>query len=341
MRPSVAYWTSALFPEMEAIAGEVALLRRHFRRSVSWGVSSNRWLQLSWRRGFGVHPRMHLMFRAATAVLQTAFQVNHVFGGTGDWFHLKSVWKHPTVLTIALESSVWQRDLLNHIDHFAVEWPGARDRLVAMGIERSRIDLVYPPVDLSRFVPHPPPANPPMVLFASSPDHADRLEARGVHLLLQAAHRLPHVRFRLLWRPWGSAFESVQRSIEEQGLRNVELHREKVVDMSQEYGRCHVTIAPFTDMTRCKPIPNSLLESLASGVPVVVTDVVPLAEIVSEEKCGAVAAPTVDSVCQAIECALGNHDAFSSSARAASERWFGAERFLKEYDQLYTRVIMP
>ena len=64
--PSVAYWTSAMYPEMEAIAGEVALLRRNFRPSVAWGISSAHWLQFSYRRGFGVHPRMHLAFRAAT-----------------------------------------------------------------------------------------------------------------------------------------------------------------------------------------------------------------------------------------------------------------------------------
>lgn len=339
MTPSVAYWTSALFPEMEAIAGEVALLRRHFRPSVAWGVSPARWLQLSWRRGFGVHPRMHLAFRAATWILQRAFRVNHLVGGLGDWFHLKAARKRPTVLTVAVDSAPSELRLLDRVDRFVVEWPAARDRLNALGIGRERIELVFPPVDLDRFSPNGDPDGQPIVLFASSPDRPDWLEARGVPLLLQAAERLPGVRFRLLWRPWGAAFEHVQRQIQQRGLNNVRLHRERVTDMSAEYRRAHLTIAPFTDISRCKAVPNSLVESLACGVPVVLTDGVGLADTVRTERCGCVASPTAESLTAAIERVLSERETLGISARRTAERWFSSAKFIDDYRRVYAQVL--
>lgn len=339
MSLSVAYWTSALFPEMEAIAGEVALLRRHFRPSIAWGISSARWLQLSWRRGFGVHPRMHWLFRGATWALQRAFRVNHIFGGLGDWFHLTAASKRPTVLTVATESAACDRSLLDRVDRFGVEWPGARDSLLRMGIDPERIDLIFPPVDLVRFTPGGFADGPPTVLFASSPDRADWLEARGVKLLLDLAGLMPKVQFRLLWRPWGTAFPQVQEWIRKRELVNVELRREKVVDMAAEYGQVHVTIAPFTDMSRCKAVPNSLLESLACGVPVVVTDLVGLAEIIESENCGRVAAANPNRLCDAVEQVLATQKKLRAAARAAAENWFSAAGFIECYRRMYAQVI--
>lgn len=101
MSPRIAYWTSSFRPEMEAIAAEVALLRRHFPGSVAWGLSHRHWVRLSWRRGYCLHPRLHLLFRAATRLLEPAFQLNHIVGSLGDWFYLVGRKRRPTVLTLA------------------------------------------------------------------------------------------------------------------------------------------------------------------------------------------------------------------------------------------------
>ena len=90
MSPRVAYWTTSFRSEMEAIAAEVALLRQHFRSSISWGVSHHHWALLSWRRGYCLNPRLHLLFRAATRLFEPLFQINHVFGSVGERFLLQS-----------------------------------------------------------------------------------------------------------------------------------------------------------------------------------------------------------------------------------------------------------
>ncbi|MBI1903230.1 MAG: glycosyltransferase [Planctomycetia bacterium] len=333
--PSVAYWTSALFPEMEAIAGEVALLRRHFRPSVAWGVSPARWLQLSWRRGFGVHPRMHLAFRAVTWALQKAFAINHVFGSLGDWFHLKAARKRPVVLTAACQAKACEKELLQRVDRFVVEWPGARDELLAMGIEPRRIRIIFPPVDTKRFYPSPPPDGPFTVLFASSPERADWLEARGVPCLLEAAAQLPAFRFRLLWRPWGNAYDSVAAAIRERELTNVVLRRGRAPDMAAEYANAHVTIAPFNDATRSKAIPNSLLESLACGRPVLTTPTVGLSQLVRDQRIGTVCDARAESVVDGLRRIQSEWHAMSTAARQTAERWFDARKFVEGYGRVY------
>src|SRR5262245_14795867 len=205
----VAYWTSAFESHMEAIAAEVALLRRAFPSSVAWGLSHRRWVLFSKKRGYCLHPRLHLLFRAATRVFESAFDLHHVFGSLGDWFYLHRARKQPTVLTVAADAEPVEIPLLQRVSHFVVEHPGGRKSLERLGIERDRISLIYPPVDLHVFCPAPPPSGPFTVLFASSPEKEDWLEARGVPLLLEAAGIRPEMRFKLLWRPWGKSDHKV------------------------------------------------------------------------------------------------------------------------------------
>jgi hypothetical protein len=208
---------------MEAIAAEVAVLRREFPSSVSWGLHPHRWVLLSPRRGYCLNPRLHLLFRFATRVLEPAFQLNHVCGSLADWFYLQGARRRPTVLTMAAFGPPGPKPLLDRVERFVVEYPAGRDYLEKVGIDRDRIRLIFPPVDLKRFTPAPAPAGRFTVLFASSPDQESWLPARGVPQLLDAAAARPHMRFRLLWRPGGDSLGRVRRWVAERGLRNVEL----------------------------------------------------------------------------------------------------------------------
>jgi glycosyltransferase involved in cell wall biosynthesis len=109
--------------------------------------------------------------------------------------------------------------------------------------------------------------------------------------------------------------------------------------MASDYRRAHLTVAPFTDMSRCKAMPNSLLESLACGVPVVLTDVVGLAEFVLNEKCGLLTTTATDGLCGAIERVLADRCQFATTARKAAERWFSAKGFIENYRRIYAQVL--
>jgi glycosyltransferase involved in cell wall biosynthesis len=326
---------------MEAIAFEVALLRQRYPGSVIWGLSHRHWVLLSWRRGFCLHPRLHGVFRLATRALEPFFGLNHVFGSLGDWFYLVGGRRRPTVLTVVTIEAPVEHALLERVDQFAVEYPAGRDELKRLGIGPERVRLIFPPVDLERFTPAPAVAGPFTVLFASSPDRADWLEARGIPQILDAAALRPRMHFRLLWRPWGDSLPRIQQWLAERGLANVEVVVGRCAGMADQYRAAHVAVAPFTHMERCKPMPNSLVESLACGRPVVTTPEVGLAEVVCNEQGGCVCAASGEALAESLDRLQADWPAYSARARRLAERWFAAEKFLQEYQRLYQELTAP
>ncbi|RIK80388.1 MAG: hypothetical protein DCC68_11185 [Planctomycetota bacterium] len=337
--PRIAYWSTSFEPDMEALASEVACLRRAFRGSAVWGVNARSRWPLTVRHGLGFHPRMQLVFRGLTAVLQHAFDVNHVFGSLGDWYHLRAVRRRPTVLTAAVASGACSEEMLSKVDLFAVEWPDARDELAAMGIERKRVRLVFPPVDLERFRPTPKPEGPFTLLFASSPDRADWLDDRGVGLLLEAARLRPDWRFLFVWRPWGTGLDELRRRLSAEPAANVEVAAGRFADMTPFFAPSHVTVAPFRCRQRGKPVPNSIVESLSCGRPVVVSDVVGLAGMVQEERVGTVCGLSAESFVAAAESARSDWETLAANARGVAQRWFGRESFIRAYRDIYAELL--
>ncbi len=338
MSPRVAYWVNSFESGMEGIASEVACLRQEFPGSIAWGIAARGPGHLSWRRGFSFHRRLHWIFRGATWPAQLAFDINHIFGGLGDWFHLKAVRKHPTILTMAVSNSICEQELLDKIDYFVAEWPGGRAQLQKLGIASDRIGLVFPPVDLERFRPMPAGDKPFTVAFASSPELSDWLEARGVHLILQVAALRPAMKFRLFWRPWGDSLPVVQEWIKSSGLANVELLVGRIADMQSVYNQAHATIVPFTDPARCKPAPNSLVESLACGRPVVVTKETGLADVIEENMAGIVCESNAPALANGLDELRINWDTLSQHARSLSEKHFSRQEFIKAYTQIYKKL---
>ena len=339
MSPRVAFWTSSFEARMEAVASEVALLRRHLPRSSAWGLHSSAWCRTG-RRSVCLHPKLQLPFRVLTRLLEPLHDVNHVFGSLGDWHYLEGPRRRPVILTAAVDGKPVDRQLLERVSVFVAETPAGRDALIADGFG-DRVRMILPPVNLDRFRPTAQPDGPFTVLFASSPDRSDWLAGRGVPQLLDAAAELADVRFRLLWRPWGDTLPTVQQWVRDRSLDNVDIVPGCVADMAAEYARSDAVIAPFTDAAQCKPAPNSLIEGLACGRPTVSTPTVGLAEIVTETACGVVAEHDGPALAEAIRRIRSEWPKFSTNARSTAERLFDERRFVDDYLRLYESVTAP
>ena len=325
---------------MEAIASEVATLRRHFPASVTWGLSHRRWALVAPRRGnYCLNPKLHLLFRGATRLLEPIFHLNHIFGSLDDWFYLQGMRRRPTVLTMALVSESTNPYLMERVDRFVVEFESAREQLQREGISPNRIRIIFPPVNLAKFAPTNRPDGPFTVLFASSPEPPSWLEARGLPQLLDAAALRPEMRFRLLWRPWGASRETIGNWVRERGLRNVEIIDGRVEDMPSEYRSAHVTVAPFTRMDRCKPMTNSLIESLACGRPILCTPEVGLARSVEESRAGVVVRAVGDDIAEGLDRLRADWATYSAASRSLAERSFSLEQFVKGYRRIYYEVL--
>jgi glycosyltransferase involved in cell wall biosynthesis len=242
-------------------------------------------------------------------------------------------------MTLAVHTSLFDKNLLKKVDRFVVEWEGARRQLIDFGVRPDRIDLIMPPVDTRRFKPAPAPSGPFKVLFVSSPDRKEWLFGRGVDLLIETAALCPDMQFWLVWRPWGDSAAQVREWIDRRKLRNVELTVKRVVDMSHIYSQAHVTVAPFRDLEKCKPAPNSIAESLACGRPVVVSNQVGFAQMISGDGGGLVSSDDPRDLAEKLQQIRTGWANFAANARALAENKLDVARFIGAYRQVYKAVL--
>jgi glycosyltransferase involved in cell wall biosynthesis len=146
------------------------------------------------------------------------------------------------------------------------------------------------------------------------------------------------MRFLLLWRPWGDSLPAIRSLVREHGLPNVEIIPGRFANMPRWYQAAHVTVAPFTEIERCKPMPNSLVESLACGRPVLVTPEVGLAGMVRESRSGVVVAPHGEGIAEGLDRLRSDWRAHAGPARRLAVRWFSLGRFLEGYRRTYDEL---
>ena len=156
-----------------------------------------------------------------------------------------------------------------------------RDRLLAMGTSASKILLVPNGVDLERFRATPPnAASTKTILFAA------RLDPRKRPLLLaDIARELSGLRpqrdFRFVIAGDGPEKEPFERRVHKLGLDAVFDFRGQVEDLPPLLAACDIVILP----SRSEGVPLVILEALASGRPVVASQVGAIPEVL-DASCG-------------------------------------------------------
>jgi glycosyltransferase involved in cell wall biosynthesis len=168
------------------------------------------------------------------------------------------------------------------------------------------------------------------------------MHARGVHLLLQAAQHSPEVQYHFLYRQWHTGYTSLdatQQAIRTHGLTHVRLTNAALENMPAVYNQHHFTVIPFTTADGGKECPNSLVEGLACGLPVLITSVSPFAYFVDAQQCGVVFEPTPAGLVAAVEQGMRQYATLSANALGAAHTYFSEEVFLHRMAQAYDDVL--
>jgi glycosyltransferase involved in cell wall biosynthesis len=341
LRPHVTYWTGVWRPSLEAVSKEVDILRRRNGRLapvVSFALDQ----PFQWRR----HERVltlgghqYVWLHVAGAALERRGDITHAFGAVDGWHLLRVLGRRPLVYTAAISGVLLDRSIYGKVAIFAAESLPIADALMCVGVPASKIEIVYPGIDLSEFSPSPaPPLDRFRLLFASTPAKVDEFDERGIPLMVEAARHAPDVDFVFLWRKWGDV-EAARRALAAlHPPANVIVDMRDAPDMPTEYRTVHATICCYADGFG-KSCPNSLVEGLACGRPAIVSGGVGVAKLVSDHGAGVVVPLDVEGVLTGIREVRRDGEAFSHRARALAEAVFGMDAFTARYAAIYERVM--
>jgi len=342
----IIYWNnSCLEPEIEAISKEVFQLARHFQGSWLFGINPHYRLRWSLRNRYvGFHPSFDPILRVLIPLVERYADINHVYGEPCPWIFYKTVKRRPLVLTIASEKGEGNCEFFDRCRKIIVQTEHYRKKLLALGIENKKVELLYPGLDLSQFEPivrSQGIQGTPTVLFATAPRAREEMEGRGVNLLLQAAKGGSDIHFHLLYRPWRTGYTSLKPTkdfIATQNLKNVTLTNTVVHDMSTVYREFHFLVIPFTRSDGGKECPTSLIEGLACGLPVLISSVSPFAYFIEQHQCGVVFEPTPSGLIQAVEKGMRQYAELSRNGITAARAHFSEANVLKGHERIYREV---
>jgi glycosyltransferase involved in cell wall biosynthesis len=218
-----------------------------------------------------------------------------------------------------------------------VSSPHEADILRSRGFRN--VHVVRPGIDRSQIQVTPPskPDHEFVLLAGSAPWTRRQFETKGFDLLLKVLTRLPQIRLICLWR--GKLYREWSDRVQSFGLADrVEIIREKV-DISGILSRCHAAIILSATAGEIKSYPNSLMEALAAGRPVLVSRSIPMSYYVEDNGCGKVIEDLrLEELIDAIRVILDDYSDFTRAALKAG-RDLSATKMIDDYRRLYQKVI--
>jgi glycosyltransferase involved in cell wall biosynthesis len=175
-------------------------------------------------------------------------------------------------------------------------------------------------------------------MVGSAPWTTAQFRSKGVDALLEAAKRAPSLHLVFLWR--GVLFDEMEKRIRQMGLTEQVTLLNKVVDVNQILAGVHASITLAESPGIIKAFPHSLLDSLAAGKPVLVSQAIPMADYVQSSDCGTVVAEvTADAILKAVGQLEGHYGILQKIAQQVGQRDFTQSMMLTSYQRLYDRIL--
>jgi glycosyltransferase involved in cell wall biosynthesis len=338
----IEYHVQRYRPSFEAISKEVKLLRNHFSQDSKVRLHDlhlDGVFRMKFSNKVVSHHFIWYPFLAPLSNFNSrSNKINHIYTSLGDLPYLNTLNLKKTILTAAASCSIQKVQkrlpLLRRLKKIVVESELQKRQLLSLGINPEKIRVIYPPVDLKEF--SFTPANGIFkILYASCPTRFVDFSKRGIYLLEQTAKILENVEFKLLWRK--SAFKEVQQIT--RANTNMVVENEIIKDMNAKYAQVHCTIIPYTKFDNyLKLNPNSAIESLAAGKPILVSNKTEMAQFVKKEQCGVVFEPNEEGLKNAILEIKKNYHVYQKNCRKTAEKYFSKKKFLQEYNKIYNEI---
>lgn len=333
---NVLYHLTILPPKMpkaEALSQEIALLQSAFGGELIYlnpNISSPIYLP---RLLFGFHKLPEIRRREAE------IDLHHVYNPDPFPFPILRFLQKPVVYT--LSSGIGdKRPNLGFLSRLtAVTVPDERsyERLRGWGL--ANVHLVRAGVENGRFSQTSQPLDGRLrLLVASAPWNVLQFQSKGIDALLAFAAQRPDVALIFLWR--GHLLDEMQRRVAAHNLADRVQVIDELVDVNAILATVHATVNLASAEGIVKAYPHSLLDSLAAGKPVLVSQAIPMADYVAQTGCGVVVeAVTPEAIGQAVDKLVANYEEMVETAVHLGRRDFTLETMIASYRQVYQAVL--
>jgi glycosyltransferase involved in cell wall biosynthesis len=317
--------------ETDAAFQEVAALQRRFGGSTINLFPLPRPSRFFPRPLYGVHRLSELRKLDATV------DVHHVYHAQLSIFPVLRRLKKPIVYSVI--AGLQNQSMPAALSKIrAVVISNSRDEAVLKKWGATNYRIIRPGIDLSHFSHQSVPRASDFTLMAgSAPWVPEQFRQKGIDALLDAARELRNLKLVFLWR--GLLLEPLKARIASVGLASrVEIINEKA-DVNAVLARCHAAVVLAENSKLVKAWPHSLIESLAAGKPVLISDTIPMSDYVRENACGEIVGgidPT--SVRQGIQKLMDGYARLQPAALEIGRRDFDQERMVKEFGELYRDI---
>jgi glycosyltransferase involved in cell wall biosynthesis len=335
--PSVTYWTGIWEPTREAISKEVAWLRGELAPgSPVVSFTPQRTKILRRERVVRVNFNRWWLLRAAALCLERTADLSHVFGGVGAVAHFLHLLGHrPILLTVVIPGDPLELALYDRVTRFVAESRELAATLIRAGVSATRIDVIYPAVDLDHHKSEPLPLEGRLqLLFASTPSDPAEIDARGLGLLIDLARLRPDLDVVVPWRQWGP-LDAARKMLDARSPPpNFKVEHGDVPDMAALYRRVHATVCCF-QASYGKSAPNFIVEGLACGRPVLLSDTCGIADLVAEWQAGVVTPRTAEGLAAGVDDLRQHYGSACAQARRLAAAEFDSHRAAERYACLY------
>ena len=348
---NITYYVQRYRPQYEAISKEVELLATYFatQQNTTTHIHDLHLDGLKNIKKTLSHTSFHFAYYPLlfpTTILKSKkSNINHIYTSLGDLPYLpllSTLNKKNTILTAAAscnKKKIKARlPYLKKIQKIIVETKYHQQLLLTLGLPPENIKLIYPPVDLTAFTYQTPPKQQPFtILYASCPTRKEDFEKRGVYLLIETAKQLPNTQFILLWRH--SAHQDIINLLKKENIQNITVTNEIIQNMNNYYAKAHCTIIPYTIQDDfLKLIPNSAIESLAAGKPILTSTKTEISEIITAEHSGISFEPTTQSLIKSIQELQQKYTLYQKKCTSIAQKYFDQKKYIEEYTKIYQEI---
>lgn len=319
----------------DALYNEINLLQNKFKGSITslypFSTPSSKYpVILNGIHNFG-----------AIRKLDNQLKINHIFAPS--IFHLPIVYffKKPTIYTIVAGVSNRNRLPINpfmkRIASFIVS--NERDYQTVRDNGIKKVHIIRTAIDISSFEKHRLPKKEKLhLLLASAPWEMKQFKTKGIHLLLEALQKSDNLAMTFLWR--NILPEYMETLIKHYKVEDKVTFINEVSDVNSILKKVHGTVLLTNDCSVVKAYPHSLIESVISGKPVIVSHDIPMADYVVDNKCGLVLQDySIDGLMAKLKEFNDQYHQLSEACMSINPWDFSADRLLKDYKNLYANVL--